>query len=132
MGPQTYWFALPDHPYYSWEQIVYYRRYNPGSTLEDSIRALHPDYLIIDRFMEGAVKEDKELLAQRIPFLYVPKEELDKFLASRARLVKAIETPTFGNVRVYRIEWSGSGGIIRERPVGTAATYGAHTVERGY
>ena len=69
------------------------------------MRALHPDYLIIDRFMEGAVKSDSQLAGRATPFLYIPKAELDSFLGEQARLVSAVDTPTFGNVRVYKIEW---------------------------
>ena len=47
LAQQTYWLARPEEPYISWEQLVYYRRYVQGSTLEDAFRALKPDYLIV-------------------------------------------------------------------------------------
>ncbi len=48
MGTQTFWFDFFNHPYYSWEQLVYYRRYAPYSTIEDAMIEFHPDIFIID------------------------------------------------------------------------------------
>jgi hypothetical protein len=105
MGSQTYWFALPEHEYYSWQQLVYYRRYAPGSTLEDAFRDLRPDFLIIDRHMELFIAEERASLPNYFQFLSLPKADLERFLDQRANLVTNIETDTFGNVRVYKINW---------------------------
>lgn len=106
MGPQTYWFAVPDHVYLSWEQLVYYRRYRPGSDLADAFRALRPDVFIIDRAVEDfAVADDPSELTRYGRFLHLPKAQLDAFLAQQAELSATVETATFGYVRVYRIRW---------------------------
>ncbi len=106
MGPQTYWFARPDQVYLSWEQLVYYRRWVPGSDIADALQALHPGYLIIDRDMQSFAIADKETqLSGYGRNLWLPKLELDAFLAERGTLVRVIRTPTFGSIRIYRISW---------------------------
>src|SRR5207244_13226508 len=48
MGPQTDWLGLYDHPYYSWEEIIYYQRYRPGTNALEALHEFHPDIFIID------------------------------------------------------------------------------------
>ena len=104
IGPQTYWFAVPNSHYLSWEQLVYYRRYAQDSTLEDAFHALHADYFILDKELEGAIVDNTTDTTQRLPFLYLPKAELAAFLSKQAHLVSSVETGTFGNVRIYKID----------------------------
>jgi 4-amino-4-deoxy-L-arabinose transferase-like glycosyltransferase len=106
LGTQTYWFAMPDKTYFSWQQLVYYQRSAPGSSLEDAFRALHPDVLIIDPHIEWFVAGDKSQLPNYRQFLTLPKAELERFLDRQAELVTTVETPTFGRIRIYRIDWS--------------------------
>jgi 4-amino-4-deoxy-L-arabinose transferase-like glycosyltransferase len=107
MGPQIYWFSMPEERYLSWEGIIFYERYAPGSTTEQSLQALHPDYFIIDgpieRFLWGEKGLSMSAYAQP---LHVPQEELMGFLNRRAQLVSTVETETFGNVRIYKIDWT--------------------------
>ncbi len=106
MGPQTYWFATPYQVYLSWEQLVYYRRWVPGSDLVDALRTLHPGYLIIDRDMQSfAIADEKAQLSGYGQNLWLPKVELDAFLAERGTLVRVIGTSTFGSIRIYRVSW---------------------------
>jgi 4-amino-4-deoxy-L-arabinose transferase-like glycosyltransferase len=107
MGVQTFWFGIPDRQYFSWEQLVYYQLCVPGSSLTDALEALRPDMFIIDRDMESfAIADDKSQLTESGQSLYLPKAELDAFLDQRARLVANISTRTFGDVRIYEIDWS--------------------------
>ena len=105
MGPQTYWFGLPEERYYSWEQLVLYREHVAGSSLEDAFRALGPQYLIIDRKMEEALVESQEGLSEYHRYFSLLRRDVEAFLARRAVLVAAVETQTFGRVRIYAIDW---------------------------
>ena len=64
MGAQTYWWAIPDHRYLSWEQLVYYRRVYPGTALADAFAALHPD-VFIGMCVDRAVHLGHRALAAR-------------------------------------------------------------------
>ncbi|HEV8636017.1 MAG TPA: glycosyltransferase family 39 protein [Chloroflexota bacterium] len=105
VGPATYWFGLTEERYVSWEQLVYYRRYAPGSTVTDGMRALEADYFISDPYIEKFFRDTprQSVNAQQ---LLLPKSEVDAFLAQRARLAAVIETDTYGAVKVYQIDRS--------------------------
>jgi 4-amino-4-deoxy-L-arabinose transferase-like glycosyltransferase len=105
VGPATYWFGLTDERYVSWEQMVYYRRYAPGSSVGDSLRALGADYFITDPYIEKFFR-DTPRTSVNAQQLLLPKSELDSFLAERASLADVIDTPTYGKVRVYQLDWS--------------------------
>lgn len=104
IGSQTFWFGLYEHKYYSWEEIIYYRRYAPGSTLEDALRALHPDILIIDRHLDRFISDepDGSTYSQH---LTLSRREMEAFLAAHAQLVTEFDNSYYGRVRVYRLEW---------------------------
>jgi 4-amino-4-deoxy-L-arabinose transferase-like glycosyltransferase len=104
IGSQTYWFALTDRRYYSWEQLVYYKRYYPGARVGDAFREFRPDILILDEHMEQFVKDQSEGAAYS-GHLSVPKTELFTFLDQHASLVDDFDGATYGRIRVYRINW---------------------------
>ena len=104
VGSQTYWFGLPDRRYWPWEQLVYYRRYAPGSRLENAFRAFHPDFLIIDAHMEQFIADDKARLPSYFQALSLPKADLERFLDEHGRLAATIETEAFGSVLVYQLD----------------------------
>ncbi len=108
IGPQTYWFGLTDQKYLSWEQLTYYRRYAPDSTLEDAFQALGPHFLIVDRHMEQFITDEPAQLPEQFRYLYVPRTDLERFLSGRGHLVAAMKTAAFGTVRVYRLDLAGS------------------------
>ncbi len=104
MGPQSYWFGLTDRQYLSWEQLLYYQRYAPGSRLEDAFRALHPQFLIIDKQMANFITGDRQRLAEPFRYLHLSSEELEAFLNRRGHLLASVETKSLGRVRIYRID----------------------------
>ncbi len=105
MGSQTYWFDFPNLRYYSWENLVYYQRSVPGTTLAAALTALHPGYLLIDGHLQEYVTYDRRQLTEYQQFLYVPRAELEGFLGMRAHLAAMLRTNTYGVVRIYRIDW---------------------------
>jgi len=109
MGSQTYWFELPNHRYLSWEQLVFYQRQFPGSTLTDALFALQPDYLVIDRQMRAYIGDGPAEVYNYESFqLLVSRTELQRFLDSHSRAVADVDTWTYGELRIYRLEYDSS------------------------
>jgi hypothetical protein len=120
MGSQTYWFGLPAERYLSWEQIIYFQRYAPGSTVEDALRALKPDYFVLDRHLENFIAPDiASAISEYNSFLWLPQAEIEQFLEQRSSLVTAFDTNYFGQIRVYKIDWRADVGQASGSQVGT-------------
>jgi hypothetical protein len=80
------------------------QRYAPGSTLEDALRELQPDILIIDSQMDIYISDE----AGSSPYgehLRLPRSELEAFLKRNGNLVGELEVKNYGPIRVYRITW---------------------------
>jgi 4-amino-4-deoxy-L-arabinose transferase-like glycosyltransferase len=105
MGPQTYWFGMVGQPYYTWEQLVFYQRYAPGTTLENAFAQFRPQFFILDKHLESFIANDVSDLSEYHQFLFISNEELQRFLNSRASLISVLNTVTFGSILVYRISW---------------------------
>jgi 4-amino-4-deoxy-L-arabinose transferase-like glycosyltransferase len=105
MGPQTYWFGLVGQPYISWEQLVFYQRYTPGTTLDEAFTQFHPQFFIVDKHLESFIADDVSDLSEHHQFLYLPEKEFQRFLSTRGKLITTIDTETLGSVRIYRINW---------------------------
>lgn len=111
MGLQEYWWGLQGQPYLSWEQLSYYQHFTPGTGLADAFQALRPDYLVLDQRIVVAVADNPKEVRQFFQFLFEPKSDLDRFLSQHARLVSTFHSTIYGDVRIYRIDWSrGSDG----------------------
>jgi hypothetical protein len=105
MGPQTYWFGLPpSQRYLSWEQLLYYQEHAPKSTLEDAFRALGVDYFIVDTRMERLMPEDAGSFRPGSSRLELTRANLASFLSRHARPLDHVETGTFGDVRIFKID----------------------------
>ncbi len=105
MAPQTYWFGLHDHPYRSWEMLIYYWRYKPQATLEDALREFHPDLFIVDGHLEFFISDDPGSSAY-LRGLSLPRTELASFLGRHASLVDDFDGGPYGRVRVFRFDWT--------------------------
>ncbi len=105
IGQQNWWFARPSDPYMSWEQLVYYRRYAPGSTLEDAFRNLKPQYLVADNTTRFYELDTLSKLDADYSSSFVLKSEMEAFMQHHCHLVSSISTRTFGDVSIYKIEW---------------------------
>jgi hypothetical protein len=112
LAQQTYWFARPNEPYISWEQLVYYRRYVPGSTLEDAFRALKPDYLIVDKAANIYLVDDLNALDSHMDNAFlniasslVDKAEFNAFLRAHGEQIASIPGEDGIPIQVYKIKW---------------------------
>lgn len=104
MGAQVYWFGLTEHDYDSWEELVYYRRYVPGSTLEEALEAFQPDILIWDGQLDQYVS-DQPGAGGYSRYLILPRKEFQDFLAQKAKLLTRFDGRCYGQIEVYRIAW---------------------------
>ncbi len=105
MASQTFWFGLHEHSYYSWEQLVFYRRYAPGSTLNQALQAFHPDLFIIDDHMRIFISDSGGTHPYSL-YLRLPQTELEQFLAHRAQRIAVFDDPAYGAISVWRINWN--------------------------
>ena len=71
----------------------------------DALRALHPGILIIDRHMESAFVDLESESSNYGQFLGLPSADMQRFLAEQAELITVIPSDTYGDIRVYRIDW---------------------------
>lgn len=106
MGTQVTWFAIPNQRYLSWEQLIYYQRYAPGSTLEDALTEFHPDFLIMDSQMAHFIVDDQAELSEYDQNLYLPKPDFNRFLEQRASLINTIDSESLGSIWIYKIDWT--------------------------
>ncbi len=106
-GPQTYWFGLTEHPFYSWQDIIYYRQWTSNPSLEAAINYIHPDILIIDSYLRGFIS-DKPLASNYFEFLRIPETEMNRFLQQHAGLLLDYQDPFSGHMQVYRLHWESS------------------------
>ena len=102
MGPQTYWFGLSDHRYYSWEQLIYLQRLHPGISAVQALEMMQPDVFIRDRDVDQFVRDQPgDTLYERL--LRLPKAEMETWLAQHSTLVADFDAEIYGRVRVYRL-----------------------------
>jgi hypothetical protein len=100
IGQETYWLARPDDPNYAWEQIIYYERFKAGSSLQDAMSYLRPDYIILDTLTDGFLLDDPIPAYQNVA---VPPAEMSAFLNQHATLIAGQTNGTYGTIRIYRI-----------------------------
>ncbi len=106
MGTQTYWFGLYDHEFDSWEELIYYQRNNPSTTLDDAMRYYQPDIFIIDGHLDQFLiqSQERSILLQS---LQLPREQFERILDEYGTLLMDFyEGQSFGRIRVYRFDWS--------------------------
>lgn len=104
MGYQLYWFSLNDHRYLSWENLVFYRRDKPGSTLEDAFRSLRPDLFIIESGMRSFIFDGESESNYHYGF-QIPKSELESFLNEYGILETTIGDIESSQIQIYRIHY---------------------------
>jgi len=104
MGSQTYWFAFHEHVYFSWEQLIYFARASPGSSVTDGFLEMRPDVFIRDGHLDQFIRDDPgDSTYTRV--LRLPKVEIEDWLAKNAALILDSEAGAYGRLRAYRISW---------------------------
>lgn len=101
IGSQTYWLALSDRQYYSWEQLIYLQRLCHGMTLSDVLGEMVTEYLVRDDHFDRFVT-DHERDAGYGRHLRLPRVEFETWVSAHMTLVDEFEAPVYGRVRVYQ------------------------------
>jgi 4-amino-4-deoxy-L-arabinose transferase-like glycosyltransferase len=104
LSVQTYWFGLYDHTNYSWENLIYYRRFYPNSSLAEAMKAIQPNIFIIDGNMEKYLIDEPANLIQPDDE-YISRPELMNYLSEHADMIAEFDDIYYGQHRVYRIRW---------------------------
>ena len=104
MGAQTYWFGLYDHKYFSWEQLVYYRHFKPGSSVADAFREFRPDVFIMNGHIDIWLADQPSDDAYS-EYLRLPRTEMEEFLGQHASLVATVNEGAQDPTRIYRLSW---------------------------
>jgi 4-amino-4-deoxy-L-arabinose transferase-like glycosyltransferase len=92
-GALTFWMALSDHPYYSWNRTPLQYALDHGAT-----------YLILnDRVMVHGSGYGEDDWAQQ-------RDEAKAFVRGHARLIGRAPNPFYGDLEIYRVEGNASRG----------------------
>ena len=105
MGTQVYWFGLQDHKYYSWELLLLYQNYAPGSTLADAFNEFRPDIFVMDGHLSHMIADLDPQSEMYRKHMKIARADLEAFLNRRAQLVDTFDGGSYGDIRVYRINW---------------------------
>ncbi len=105
MGAQVYWFGLQGHKYYSWELLLLYQNYAPGTTLADAFNEFRPDVFVIDGHLSRMIADLDPQSETYRKHVKIARAELETFLSRHARLVSTFDGGSYGDIHVYRINW---------------------------
>ncbi len=103
LGSQIYWLGLYDHPYFSWEVLFMYPRFNPGISLEGTIAHFKPDILIMDWGMDTTIVDYAKPGSWQAAYT-LPRHEFFDYLATNSKLAADIPSSSYVQVRAYRFE----------------------------
>ena len=104
MSTPMYWLDFPEHPYYTIEQLVFYPRHAPGSTVEQTMAEFKPDILIVDFHLRSHTFKEmpQDPYAQA---WFIPQDQLDAAIARHGTEVANFMSRDYGQVVVYRMRW---------------------------
>jgi 4-amino-4-deoxy-L-arabinose transferase-like glycosyltransferase len=109
LGSDTWWFGLTDTDFHSFKKLQYYNFYE-GYSLVDGLKAIRPDVIITDDFMEislFAITGSLENFDNEPRFSY---EEFEQFLNDHGVLRLELDARGHGPIRIYEINWINNSG----------------------
>ena len=106
MASQVYWLGLPENPYYSWEQLIYFLRYAPQSSLADGLQEFRPDILIVDYFFGNFILSPVQKTNLYTEQLSISWPELFAFLDQHAEQMTELDAEYYGPIQIYRFQWA--------------------------
>ena len=103
MGNQLWWLALPKHPWSSWENLYYYRRYKQDASLEEAFREFQPGLFILDLHVETFIQKrpGSSYAAQ----MGIPEQEFSQFMAEHGRLRAKFDGGYYGTIHIIELYW---------------------------
>ena len=113
MGPPTYWLLLHEYRYFGWMQYIVYKTFDSKTSIENAFRELRPNFLILDADMRQYILPDQQSPPRSGFQLYLwerrlPAQELDSFLLERGKLVDSFDTPAYGEIQIFSLDWDKS------------------------
>ena len=113
MGPPTYWLLLHEYRYLGWMQYIVYKTFDPKTSIENAFRELRPNFLIFDADMRQYILPDQKRPPRSGFQRYLwerrlPAQELDAFLLERGKLVDSFDTPAYGEIQIFSLDWDKS------------------------
>ncbi len=106
MGVQTWWLALHDRHYISWEQLVFYRRWAGTSDVSRAFDYLQPEYLILDETTEQYLVDNIDTFEPNIASSLVQRGDFEQLIQERGILIGEYTKEGSTPVRVYRLSYS--------------------------
>lgn len=104
LGPNRYWLAFTECDYRSLDVISHYHHIH-GFSLEESMVAIRPDYLIVDETIETKLQEDFGTGGDMLDYYALPRAEFERFLDDRTTLVRLLIAPGYGTIQIRRVHW---------------------------
>jgi hypothetical protein len=105
LGPNEYWLAFTNCDYRSWDVVSHYRHIR-GISFDESMAAIHPDYLLIDNYtVLNKLREDFQTGGTTGSYYVMPQADFERFLAEKTTLVHWITTPGHGTIQVRKVHW---------------------------
>jgi 4-amino-4-deoxy-L-arabinose transferase-like glycosyltransferase len=104
LGPNRYWLAFSDCDFRSWDVVSHYHHLR-GTSFEESMAAIRPDYLLIDSTIVSKLRDDFEMGSQAGSYYALPREDFQRFLDERTTLVRWIATPAHDAIQVREVHW---------------------------
>lgn len=101
MGLPTWWLGLAEYDYRASLSLNYYNFFN-GYNLEEGLKAIRPDFIIIDKTQRDILSADA---IYPVPWWGLPGQEFEAFLARQGEQVLIFSDPWHGEVEVYAIHW---------------------------
>ena len=102
VGPQIYWMGLQNSKYYTWEGLIFYRRFR-GITLAQTFDHFSPDIFILDDQIRNFMSDEVNFSPWRED-LRVPSTELLEYLKRRGEVIGTHQTRCVGKIEVYKIK----------------------------
>jgi 4-amino-4-deoxy-L-arabinose transferase-like glycosyltransferase len=105
LGMPHWWLGLSDYDYRSSLGLTYYHIYN-NFGLTQSLATIRPDYLILDRGLQGLLVDEGYFPPGPAFEIYrLPRNELETVLAERGTKVKEFTNPWHGTFEIYKLRW---------------------------
>ena len=104
LGPNQYWLAFTECDYRSFDAISHYHHIH-GLSLEESLSAIQPDYLIIDNSIEVKLQEDFGAGGNIISYYLLPRSDFQRFLDDHTTLLRLLTVPGYGTIQIRRVHW---------------------------
>lgn len=104
LGSNRYWLAFTGCDYRSLDVVNHYH-HTYGFSLEESMAAIRPDYLIFDETIEAQLQEDFGTGGDMMDYYALPRADFERFLDDHTTLVRLLIIPGYGTIQIRQVHW---------------------------